>query len=206
MSSIFSFLKNFLKFSGFIFIIGFGCSSFSESLFQSSNEPDKCDNSYNQTLRYGQVYSFTQKIKTDRLFYTLKKFNFKYQEQYDYNLSESFPEFQWNPLIVSAGYMLSPGTDLDAVYTKPGQKYEIKGIPHIRSFDNFKIQYIFTYYIGNQGPFLRTDCVNYEISWCGDGVVDKEFGEPCDPLAEPWKSNSTCRVNKQDGSKCEIIK
>lgn len=35
------------------------------------------------------------------------------------------------------------------------------------------------------------ECQPYEISWCGDGVLDTQYGEQCDPAA-PGQSPATC--------------
>ena len=78
----------------------------------------------------------------------------------------------WSPELVSNGYIVNGNTSITAVRSKSGQTYDISYYPTVRSFDNLKIKYVFQYYQGSMGPYTHNECVNYEISRCGDGIKD----------------------------------
>jgi hypothetical protein len=61
--------------------------------------------------------------------------------------------------------------------------YQIYSIPVSRSYDNFLIKYTLTYSTDEAGnnKYTHTECKYYEISRCGDGIIDSDYSEECDP-------------------------
>jgi len=58
--------------------------------------------------------------------------------------------------------------------------------PLTRSYNNLLVKYTAKLYgsydqTNWDGPYYHTECKYYEISWCGDGVLDTSYGEVCDP-------------------------
>ena len=62
--------------------------------------------------------------------------------------------------------------------------YTIGGHPPVRAQDNLAIVYDVTYseQIGGTWGAGRNhrECKYYEITWCGDGILDVGSGETCD--------------------------
>jgi hypothetical protein len=61
--------------------------------------------------------------------------------------------------------------------------YKIKAVPPTRSYDNMAIKYTLEYSDDEAGnkKHAHTECIYYEISRCGDGIVDTKYNEVCDP-------------------------
>lgn len=99
----------------------------------------------------------------------------------------------------------------ESIQNDPILSWKIMSKPAVRSTGN---NYDFTARIvtyhdlhdtyANTDDTMHVECANYQVSWCGDGIVDTDQGEPCDPMAEPWKSAGTCRVSPTDETKCEL--
>lgn len=169
-------------------------------------QPSICDKTFpTVVLRYGNEHNFNYSYTNlDSFDHRLRYFAINFDEPFDYNGSDDVPNFDWTTHVKTQNMLIPPGTN-DLKIIQSNNKYTIKSIPPIRKADNLTIKY--SVYVQNQNggeAISHTGCQPYTISWCGDGVVDTEFGEPCDPAAEPWKSNGTCRVSLTNGSKCEV--
>jgi hypothetical protein len=109
-----------------------------------------------------------------------------YIEEYDYNGSNNFPDFSWDPDFKNKNKFILPNTGQDIRVFLANTSYPIKHHPKERSYNNLVLVYDVTYYdeispdVWNKQPEIFKSCVLYEISWCGDGIIDKEFGETCD--------------------------
>lgn len=177
--------------------------------------PDVCDQTFpSVALRYGYDYNFFDKYSNlSPVRQRLQGFEVEFIEPYDYNASPSVPTFSWTPELVAKNYIMSVGeTNFKALSSTP---YFIKATPPQRLPNNFQINYRIRYskeispgVWDNQK--VHKECQPYAISWCGDGIVDiapagaKWESEPCDPAAEPWKTNGGCRVDPTDGKKCQL--
>lgn len=98
------------------------------------------------------------------------------------------PEYHWNDWIKSKNGIIKP-TESGTILSS--DKYTIVNIPPKRAFDNLLVQYTTKYktlFNGKPIGFSRSyiSCQPYEISWCGDGVLEQEYDEMCDP-ADPQK-------------------
>ena len=60
----------------------------------------------------------------------------------------------------------------------------------------FQTKYTFSYWKDGQwnAPVQHQECILTYPAWCGDGVVDTNRGETCDPQA-PGYSPETCDIN-----------
>jgi hypothetical protein len=77
--------------------------------------------------------------------------------------------------------------------------YHIVSAPSSRAWNNLYIEYTIRYdYVkhsttpSKSNLYSHKECAYYEISRCGDGTLDKEYGEECDPEVAPWKSDHSC--------------
>ena len=63
-------------------------------------------------------------------------------------------------------------------------KYSVLDVPQKRNPQNLLVKYTITYSrspSSNVPKTNHTECVYYEVTWCGDGVLDTKYGEQCDP-------------------------
>jgi hypothetical protein len=66
--------------------------------------------------------------------------------------------------------------------------YHIVTPPTARAWNNLYIEYTIRYdYVNHtttpskSNLYSHKECAYYEISRCGDGEIDEEYGEECDP-------------------------
>ena len=167
-----------------------------------------------QVLRYGyDIILWERYTNTDTTRHRIQGFKTEFIEPSDYNKSPDVPIFQITPELIGKDYIVNKEEEIKAIVSTP---YFIKATPSKREPQNFGVIYSIRY-SRETAPGVWSDqyvdktTQPYEISWCGDGVLDiappEAFwkSEPCDPAAEPWKSNGTCRVSPVDGKECEII-
>jgi hypothetical protein len=74
------------------------------------------------------------------------------------------------------------------------ERYNINFAPATRNAKNLVMKYYIDYQpVDAKGILFGTrkthlECQPYEITWCGDGIVDREYNETCDPN-DPKKTN-----------------
>lgn len=145
-------------------------------------------------LRYNPnnlfAYGFSDKYTNlDSHPHTLNSFQVFFRESDDMNQDgkATFSEnFQWVPPYPNAQI---PGGAKNVEIIEAIPPYQLLKNPSVRKKDNIYIEYLINGR-GNQN-FSHKECISYEVTWCGDGIVDKEEGEKCDPKA-PGKSEATC--------------
>ena len=169
-----------------------------------------CDYTWSpEVLRLGYEYKFRDRFwawSTDRW---LRKFCSYIHENGDYNKASN-PSFDWTQEIRDSQWLVAKWTDM-LVISANGM-YQIKQVPSKRSSDNVMVKYVIEYENetkNNGNRYQHTECFPYEISWCGDGVVDTDWykkdpsdpAEECDPEASEWKNRSdwktcsnTCKI------------
>jgi hypothetical protein len=103
----------------------------------------KCDQNFYKTLRYGKQYIFRDEFKANSSDKWLWEYSVTSDEQYDYNNSTSFPEFDWTDEIVSADYKVSANTTMSVLKAK--SPYQILSVPLQRSYDNLLLTYTIQY-------------------------------------------------------------
>lgn len=98
------------------------------------------------------------------------------------------PTYQFTDWIKAKKGIIEPKETGEILYSS---EYRISRIPEKRAFDNLLVRYDTGYKtvsngkeIGFTKPYIS--CQPYAISWCGDGVLEQEYDEMCDP-ADPQK-------------------
>ena len=170
-------------------------------------ESEWCDESFYNTLRYGRQYTFYDDFHANSSDKWLWNWNMEYQEQYDYNKSSDFPQFGWTTQLINNNYKVAKNTTMRVL--EASSKYPILAVPASRSYDNLFIKYTLTYSTDEawKNKYWHSECAYYEISRCGDGVLDiawpsdQRESETCDP-ADP---NHTNWWNGWCNSSCEPI-
>ncbi len=137
-----------------------------------------------EVLRYNYQYDFTNTFyNTDDYEKYLLAFTPTFIEEYDFNLGEN-PIFDWTSDVKSTDFIMYPKTNPKFITST--SKYQIRAVPQVRSSSNLFVAYSINYeyesYAGSKVWRNKTyiACQPYEISWCGDGVLDKAYGESCD--------------------------
>jgi len=155
-------------------------------------------------LRHGYSYTFGDIfINNTNGPVWLSDYRYTFTESANFNQGESNPHFPWTQEIINQGYIVPSGDRLKVVDSTP--PYSIIYHPVVRSENNITIVYEAEYYRNagqsNQtGPFTHTEFQPYEITWCGDGVVDNyldvysnsQIVEQCDLWLQNGVLNSGC--------------
>lgn len=124
---------------------------------------------------------FTNNRLTDIKFYD-SNITFSPEGGYKYSGQEN-PLFKWGLYLPKYKGIL--GAKKRALILQTEHPYTITYRPKERSFNNLKIQYTLKYQdIKNNeaiGKIYKNESNHYyEITWCGDGILDAEYGEKCD--------------------------
>jgi len=156
--------------------------------------PSGCDETFYETLRYGHKYTFYDDFHANVGDKWLWNWVMEYEEQYDYNKSPDFPQFAWTTDLVNANYRVASNTTMRVLQATSA--YPILAVPAQRAFDNLFIKYTLTYSTDSawNNKYAHSECAYYEISRCGDGVLDTEYDEICDPKDpnHQWWWNGWC--------------
>lgn len=146
-----------------------------------------CDQEVTRQLRYGHTYTLDDTISSKWKYIGIESIETFNSEEYDYNNSTTFPSFVYTKKLKSLNYIVGPGTSVKSIVAD--QSYPIHYHPEKRSPNNLVVKYRYKYYSSQNphknkkdwdGPSYLTSCVNYEITRCGDGVIDKDDGEECE--------------------------
>ena len=181
-----------------------GCDTSCEQKIQVS---DDCDDTFYYTIRHKWEYTFYDRFDPRGTTRYLYDFNVKFEEKspYDYNRWAN-PTFQWSGSLENGVYM--PVSSKKTVI-RSTPLYQVLDHPAVRSKDNIYIEYNIKYadkaYSSKPADSqLKThrECVYYEISRCGDGVLDEDYGEECDPGSEWTKVMPDWRICNSD---CKLV-
>jgi len=189
-----------------------GCDQSCKQKIQSSSE---CKDTFYYTLRHKEKYTFYDKFIPWATRY-LYDFSVTFIEKspYDYNQWPN-PSFYWMDDLWNGVYKQISDTRR---VIKSSPLYEIKTHPDVRSKDNLYIEYDIKY--ADKAYSSKPDdsklkshkeCVYYEISRCGDGVLDEDYNEECDP-GSAWTStlpdgricNSDCKIKDAPSKKWKL--
>lgn len=159
-------------------------------LFQ---EAQACDQVFYGQLRAGGVYTFWDDLTNatvNPVFVNAVQTTF--MPQYVYGVTPTFSESS----LVANSHIWVPGETGRVVNSS---NYTIGAHPPVRSQDNLAIVYDVTYseqVNGNWGVGRNhRECKYYEITWCGDGILDSGAGEVCDDgvqNGQPGKCSLSC--------------
>ena len=187
-----------------------GCSTLCEKKIQQNS--GKCDDTFYRTLRHWWEYTFYDKFIPSGTRY-LYDFDVKFEEEkpFDFNGWQN-PTFHWLSNLGNGVYKKVSSTK-EVIESEP--PYQIINHPDVRSKNNLYIEYNIKYsdkaYSSKPDDSkLKThkECVYYEISRCGDGVLDTEYGEECDPGSEStkvWPNWQVCNSECKFGSKWHLV-
>ena len=160
-----------------------------------------CDQDFYKTLRLWYQYKFWDNFSANGADRWIRTKKIDYSEQYDYNDSSSFPTFSWTSSIKNADWKVAKNTSMEIVTAD--DRYQVKKRPVSRSYDNLLVKYTIKYSndVAWSAKYEHTECAHYEISRCGDGVVDSKYWEQCDPkdTSHAWWWDMWC------SNKCEPI-
>ena len=179
-----------------------------ESVINSSS----CDYTWpSVVLRYGYEYQFNDEFWAWNQDRRMKNFCYQFKEQsnfWDYNQWAN-PSFGWTSQLANNGYWVYKNTSLRVL--SADKMYQIKAVPDRRSQDNLFIKYVIEYANDEAAKtrYHHTECFPYEISRCGDGVVDTDWfkKDPTDPAekCDPADPNKTGWGNGGCSRTCEPI-
>lgn len=156
-----------------------------ETVCSAADKARGCNECFeSRTLRYGYVYELINSMRNPEK-------NPIYIEEGSFALSRGAlinnkginNELEYSDWIANKNYILNPKDSGEIVSIK---NFSIDNLPSEgRKSNNMIIEYIFDFQkVENNKPvgnlMEHTTCQPYEISWCGDGVLDKEYGEMCD--------------------------
>ena len=173
-----------------------GCNEFCEPEFDPD---DSCSKTFKWTLRCGKSYTFPDSFIagwTDRWMY---KFVVNFEEGSDLNWWAN-PTFFWTDVLKNNNMLVKAWQTMQIIDSAP--EYLVKNCPTKRSYENLYIEYIVT--SAGEDPKWQTlpnaklsthkECVYYDVSRCGDGTLDTDEWEICDP-ADPsheWWGDGWC--------------
>lgn len=184
-----------------------------------STSEEKCTTILNRTscdytgpskaLRLGYQYEFADEFWAWEQNRQLRAECHRIDEKQDYNQTKSAswtiniwvnPSFSRTPQLINNNYRVNKNKSM--VVIKANEKYQINAVPNKRSSDNLLVKYVIEYSNDKDGNtrYQHTECYPYEISRCGDGVVDKDWfwkdkndpWEECDPNHPNWKDDNSC--------------
>ena len=140
-----------------------------------------CDATFYGKLRHGRGYVFDDQITgTPTKSRYLKDFKVDHREQLDFNGADPFPSFEWTQEIKNQNMILNPNQTIKILTaTSP---YYVREKPIKRDKNNLYLEYTIWYSDSQNGAWsAEKECKYYEITRCGDGILDPEYGETCDP-------------------------
>jgi len=100
--------------------------------------------------------------------------------------------FLFTPWIIGKKWIINTGER--GIFMETQERYNINFAPATRNAKNLVMKYYIDYQpVDAKGILFGTrkthlECQPYEITWCGDGIVDREYNETCDPN-DPKKTN-----------------
>ena len=156
----------------------------------ANDNTKKYENFPSIKLRHGYGYTFSQNFITENTRVGLNRITCKLTETGNYN-GEKEPNCDWTNKFRNLKFKIDINSSIKvAEYKSP---YHITFHPIKRKKDNLNIQYTIKYYflVSNKvlGPNYLITNQPYEITWCGDGIIDQYkdkysnnyIKEICDP-------------------------
>ena len=125
-------------------------------------------------MRYNRGYIFNDTYLASSSPSYLWSYAVEYKEQHDYNKSPSFPQFNRTNEIKAQNFIVNANQSLLVLVAD--SSYDILALPAKRGYDNFFLKYTITYSKDQAGnnKVQHTECKYYEISRCGDEVIDAD--------------------------------
>ena len=154
-----------------------GCDNYCKPIDINTNE---CDETFYKSLRHRWEYTFDDKFNSRWADSWLRSFDVNFVEQKDFNRWAN-PTFSWTTELVNNNMKVWKDQTMKVITSSP--KYQILDTPDKRSRDNLYIEYTIKYSTTQNGSATKwhKECIYYEISRCGDWVLDTDYNEVCDP-------------------------
>lgn len=167
--------------------------------------PKDCVNVFKWKLRLWQEHTFSDKFKAGWKDYYLYYWpdDVKFVENHgDYGTN---PKFEWTSELTKKWNKVDANTEMVVMKSNP---YKAVYKPTVRAWDNIYLEYTIWYSDvykktspSKSNLYSNKECAYYEISWCGDGTLDTEYWEECDP-GSAWTTslsggricNSECKI------------
>jgi len=150
------------------------------------------------TIRLGKNYLFFDNFSSHNTI-KFKHYDVTFNPDTIYNKRKG-PNFYPTNWVKSNKYILKSNIGEKKIIGS-NKFYKIKTIPfnNKRSYNNIRIYYKLDYvdYIdGKEIGKVKTnvDVAHYAISWCGDGVIDTQYGEECEPLKSAYACSKKCKL------------
>ena len=167
------------------------------------NISNSCDKTVTwQKLRLNRYYVFDDEFDSKWTTRYLYDFSVKFEERHwDYDNNPSKPNFSWTSWLVNNGMKVEAWNKWIVLTSPLDPKYHIVSTPTHRAWDNLYIEYVIRYddqyhstKPSNNNLYSHKECAYYEITRCGDGIIDSEYGEKCDPNDpnKEWWGNGWC--------------
>lgn len=179
----------------------------------TNNKPTWCNETFTRSLRLWETRTFIDTWDAgwhDRYLY-YEEVNFV-ENHGDYDNNPNLPTFTWTPQLINNWMKIDANTSLPILKSTP---YHLVTPPTVRASNNLYIEYIVWYddvkhttTPSKSDLYPHKECFNYEISRCGDGVLDTEYGEECDPGSEStkvWPDWQVCNSECKFGSKWHLV-
>lgn len=154
----------------------------------------KCDAYNDAKLRVGDNCTFDITFTSNGPKYKISDVNYWFWEDIDYNKGENSLKFLATKEFIDSNGVVENGT----MKLMVSNDYDIRIPPEKRSKENIIVKYeiLFNEIIPNKGlsqeQHRLVQCARYTITRCGDGVVDKQYGEECD---DGVNGSATCSKN-----------
>lgn len=140
-------------------------------------------------LRYGHTYTFFNDIGLNEgPPFKIKNAKVSFFQPTDYGNS---PKFEFTDWIKEQKGIVSTKKQNAYVKSEPYTIDKVMDINLLRQNTNKKFIILIYHYdyksvdpqTGTEFGVMRThkDCQYYHVSWCGDGQIDADYGEECDP-------------------------
>jgi hypothetical protein len=159
-------------------------------------------------LRYGFAYYFNQSFNGGDNKSFLRKFHVMFTEGGDYDylgkgMRLANPTFRWTNKIEKDKFYVDDNVTVNIIQSNP-DRYSINYMPEKRLNNNLSVTYTLWIYENVSDEWSKKtkliDVQPYEITWCGDGIVDNyldayngnkiaEICDPQDPNKLGWRNN-----------------
>lgn len=174
----------------------------------------QCDQTFpSKKLRYGYIYTFHDDFHNSWTApLKIKWLDVEFTQKSNYWV---IPKFGYTDWIKGKKWIMNPWESGKVAISN---EYSITRHPVKREDDNIYIRYVAKYIDLINGkeswPIKEhTECQPYSISWCWDGILDRDYGETCDPMDPTktgwwsgWCSIDECKpVDTPKPKECKVL-
>ena len=157
-----------------------GCSTKCKSVEKPA--PNICNEIKYKKIRHGYKYKFSLSfINNSKKLLQFINMSSSFDDTKNDLNNNSNPTFDFTNWIRKRHFKMKRGES--GFLYKAKVDYPVISLPKQRLHNNIFIRYTSKFYtIENdkrEGPFFHVTCDNYEVTWCGDGIIDKDY-ETCD--------------------------